>query len=68
MTNPVAKIRTCGECKKTFVNADSFRKHKHKFGGCRSDEGMLANGFEVTKKGWRYVPQVGQDGIRYIGL
>ena len=68
MPKPVAKVRTCGECKKTFVNADSIRKHKYKFGGCRSEEGLLASGYELTKKGWYYVPQVGKDGVRYTGL
>lgn len=68
MGSPVAKVRTCVECKKTFVNPDSFIKHKHKFGGCRSEEGMTANGFKLTSKGWRYVPQVGKDGVRYTGL
>lgn len=68
MGSPVAKVRTCVECKKTFVNPDSFIKHKHKFGGCRSEEGMSANGFKLTSKGWRYVPQVGKDGVRYTGL
>ena len=63
------KVRTCGECRKTFVNAESFRSHKFKFGGCRSEEGLLANGYTLTSKGWkRAVKRVGEDGVRYTGL
>lgn len=63
------KVRTCGECRKTFVDPESFRGHKFKFGGCRSEEGLLANGYKLTSKGWkRPKKQVGQDGVRYTGL
>ena len=69
MVKPVAKVRTCGECKKIFANADSFIKHKFKFGGCRSEEGLLANDYVLTSKGWkRPKKQVGKDGVRYTGL
>ena len=64
----VVKARTCGECRKTFVNPDGFIKHKFKFGGCRSEEGLINNGFVLTSKGWKYIPQVGKDGVRYTGL
>jgi hypothetical protein len=49
----VAKIRTCGECKRKFANPDSFRKHKHSFGGCKSEEGLIANEFIKTENGWK---------------
>ena len=63
------KVRTCGECRRTFVDAESIRSHKFKFGGCRSEEGLLANGYKLTSKGWkRPKKQVGKDGVRYTGL
>ena len=65
MAKPVAKVRTCAECKRVFVNVDSFMKHKYKFGGCRTDAGLLNGNFKLTTKGWKYFPQVGQDGVRY---
>ena len=49
----VAKIRTCAECKRTFADPESFRSHKFKFGGCRSEEGLLANEYTLTSKGWK---------------
>lgn len=52
-----AKARTCKECKRKFVNADSFMKHKRNFGGCKSEEGLINNGFVLTEKGWKFVPQ-----------
>jgi hypothetical protein len=65
----VTKVRKCAECKKTFVNAESFRTHKFKFGGCRSEEGLLANGYTLTSKGWKCpIKEVGKSGIRYVGL
>ena len=64
----VKRTRTCAECQRTFVNPDSMIKHRFKFGGCRADEGLLANGFIQTEKGWKYQHQRGQDGIRYVGL
>jgi hypothetical protein len=71
MVKPVfgpPKIRTCGECKKIFVDPESFRGHKFKFGGCRSEEGLLANNYKLTDKGWKRTKKVGQDGVRYSGL
>ena len=53
----VVKQRTCGECRRTFVSPDGFIKHKYKFGGCRSEEGLKNSGFILTDKGWRYVPK-----------
>ena len=64
----VAKVRTCGECRRTFVSPDGFIKHKFKFGGCRSDEGLISSGFVKTVKGWKFLRQVGKDGVRYTGL
>ena len=48
----VKKVRTCGECKKTFKNPESFRFHKYKFGNCRSDEALRVVGFYETPTGW----------------
>ena len=58
----VKKVRTCGECKKTFANPESLRGHKYKFGGCRSDEALAAAGFELTPKGWKRKVVVKNDG------
>jgi hypothetical protein len=63
------KVRTCGECKRAFVDAESFRSHKYKFGLCRSEEGLVANGYRLTDKGWKKPKhKVGKDGNRYVGL
>lgn len=64
----VVKSRTCAECKKLFANPESFRSHKFKFGGCRSEEGLLANGYTLTSKGWKHGKKAGQDGVRYSGF
>lgn len=47
------RIRTCGECKQKFANPEAFRKHKHKFGSCRSVEALLAVGYIETPNGWK---------------
>lgn len=62
------KIRTCGECKRKFASPDAFMKHKHKFGGCRSEEALISIGFVDTDKGWTHRKKVGKDGIRDTGL
>ena len=64
----IVKTRTCAECKRTFANPESIRAHKFKFGGCRSEEGLLANGYTMTSKGWKQNKKEGQDGVRYAGL
>jgi hypothetical protein len=50
----VKKIRTCGECKRTFVNPESFRSHKYKFGDCRSVDSLLFAGYIETPLGWKH--------------
>jgi hypothetical protein len=65
----IVKARTCVECKRAFADPESIRTHRFKFGGCRSDEGLLANGYTLTSKGWkREKRKAGQDGIRYSGF
>ena len=48
----VKKIRRCGECKRVFLNPESFRTHKHKFGMCRTDEALEVVGFIRKPNGW----------------
>lgn len=47
------QIRRCPECKRTYVGAESFRQHKINGLGCRSVEGLLANRYVETPKGWK---------------
>jgi hypothetical protein len=54
----VKKVRTCVECKRTFANPESVRTHRYKFGGCRSEESLIAAGFKLTLKGWLRVKMV----------
>lgn len=49
----IVKVRTCKGCKETFVDPESFRRHKLRGIGCRSVEGMLAVGFVKWAKGWK---------------
>lgn len=52
---PVPRVRTCMECKKTFLSPESFRTHKYRFGTCRSPEALLCIGFAETPKGWKLI-------------
>jgi hypothetical protein len=54
----VKKVRTCVECKRTFANPESVRTHRYRFGGCRSEESLIAAGFKLTPKGWLRVKMV----------
>jgi hypothetical protein len=46
------KVRRCGECKRVFANPESFRVHKLKGIGCRTDEGLKAKGFIESGGKW----------------
>jgi hypothetical protein len=56
----VKKVRTCGECKKTFKNPESFRFHKYRFGTCRNDEALRVVGYSETPTGWVLDKTVGK--------
>lgn len=49
----IVRVRTCKECKQTFADPESFRRHKIRGIGCRSVEAMLAAGFVKWAKGWK---------------
>lgn len=49
----IVRVRRCGECKKTFVDPESFRRHKIRGMGCRSEESLKAVGFVELDKGWK---------------
>jgi hypothetical protein len=48
----VKKVRQCGECKRVFLNPESFRTHKYKHGTCRTDEALIAVGYICKPNGW----------------
>jgi len=49
----IKKVRRCTECKRVFLNPESFRAHKYRFGGCRTAEALAAAGFSENLKGWK---------------
>lgn len=49
----VKKQRKCTECQRLFANPESFRRHRHAFGYCRSEESLRLVGYENTDKGWK---------------
>ena len=55
----VKKVRRCGECNRTFVNPESFRMHKLRGIGCRSEEALRARGYIETPKGWKHIRKEG---------
>lgn len=49
-----AKVRRCGECKRTFANPESFRVHRIVGGRCRTEDELKTKGFVEVPKGWMY--------------
>jgi len=48
----MALKRRCKECQKEFLSPESYRTHKRRDGFCRSDEALIAVGFNKTPTGW----------------
>lgn len=51
-TSVVSKTRRCSECKRTFINPESYRVHKRRDGYCRNEEALVVVGFVETPDGW----------------
>lgn len=51
----VRRKRKCAECQRTFRSPEALRRHRYKFGVCRSEEALRAAGFEQKQNGdWVY--------------
>lgn len=48
------KVRRCGECKRVFVNPESFIVHRTISGRCRTEDELKAKGYVEAPKGWVY--------------